>query len=117
MWKNLCFVYILEPVKEVPAVKRVIGQELSTAIRTAPIAGLHEKLGFLFLLSESDFRFFYDGEQHIQLPSKASILVQCGMDYFKCPVREGEREWNAITLGSLKLPCVITIHLHLEVGF
>ena len=111
MWKELCFCYILTPV-QISAVKGVIATEISNAMASAPSPDLHMISGFLIPLSESELRHFFGGDESpVKLPSRGSILVRCGIEYFKSPVWQGElNALNHFSFGSPQLSCAITLH-------
>ena len=93
-WEKLCFRYTLTPIDEIETVRGTIEYELRAATKSAPSLShsLHQELKFLVPLSQEDLRLFGDGAKGspVQLPSRASILVRHGMDYFKSPAMLGE---------------------------
>ena len=72
-------------------VRGTIERELRAATMSAP-SRLNQELRFLVPLSQEDLRFFGDRTEGspVQLPSRASILVRHGMDYFKSPAMQEE---------------------------
>ena len=86
-WEKLCFRYTLTPIKEIESVRGTIERELCAATKSAPSPSLNQELRFLVPLSQEDLGLFGDGANGspVQLPSRASILVRHGMDYFKSP--------------------------------
>jgi hypothetical protein len=80
MWERMGFYYALTPIEKSEFVRGIIATELRTATEAAP-------LRFLVPLSRGDLLLFCDGANGspVQLPSRASILVRHGMDYFKSP--------------------------------
>ena len=93
-WEKLCFRYTLTPIDEIETVRGTIEYELRAATKSAPSLShsLNQELQFLVPLSQEDLRLFGDGAKGstVQLPSRASILVRHGMDYFKSPAMLGE---------------------------
>ena len=86
-WERLCFRYTLTPIEKIESVSDLIATELRTASPVAPSPGQSQDLRFLVPLSQEDLSLFGDGANGspVQLPSRASILVRHGMDYFKSP--------------------------------
>ena len=84
-WEKLRFRYTLKPI-QFESVRGTIEQELRAATESAPSTSKQE-LRFLVPLSQEDLGLFGDGANGspVQLPSRASILVRHGMDYFKSP--------------------------------
>ena len=86
-WEKLCFRYTLTPIEKIESVTSTIECELCAATESAPSPNLNQELRFLVPLSQKDLGLFGDGANGspVQLPSRASILVRHGMDYFKSP--------------------------------
>ena len=86
-WERLCFRYTLTPIEKIESVSDIVATELRTASSVAPSPGQSQDLRFLVPLSQEDLSLFGDGANGspVQLPSRASILVRHGMDYFKSP--------------------------------
>ena len=82
-WEKLRFRYTLKPIK-FESVRGTIEQELRAATESAPSTSKQE-LRFLVPLSQEDLGLFGANGSPVQLPSRASILVRHGMDYFKSP--------------------------------
>ena len=112
-WEKLCFRYTLTPIKDIELVESTIKHELCTATASAPSPGLNQELRFLVPLSQEDLGLIGDGANGspVQLPSRASILVRHGMDYFKSPADLKESfQLLEMTYIPRALP---TIKLHL----
>ena len=86
-WEKLRFSYTLTPIEEIDSVRGTIERELCAATKSAPSPSLNQELRFLVPLSQEDLGLFGGGANGspVQLPSRASILVRHGMDYFKSP--------------------------------
>ena len=82
-WEKLRFRYTLKPI-QFESVRGTIEQELRAATESAPSTSKQE-LRFLVPLSQEDLGLFGANGSPVQLPSRASILVRHGMDYFKSP--------------------------------
>ena len=99
-WEKLCFRYTLTPIEKIESVRSTIERELCAATESAPSPSLNQELRFLVPLSQKDLGLFGDGANGspVQLPSRASILVRHGMDYFKVPA---DREESHQLLSNL----------------
>ena len=86
-WERMGFKCTLTPIEKSECVSDIIATKLRTATEAAPSPGLSQDLRFLVPLSPEDLRLFCDGANGspVQLPSRASVLVRHGMDYFKSP--------------------------------
>lgn len=117
-WEQMGFTYALTPIEKSERVRGIIATEVRTATEAAPSPGLSQDLRFLVPLSQGDLLLFCDRAKGspVQLPSRASILVRHGMDYFKAPAYLQEcHQLFAVAWNSP--PALPTIKLHpVEVG-
>ena len=117
-WEKLCFIYTLKPIKEIDSVTDTIECELRAATKSAPSTS-NQELRFLVPLSQEDLGLFGDGANGspVQLPSRASILVRHGMDYFKSPALLEEADKLKSLILSVSPRALPTIKLQfVEVG-
>jgi hypothetical protein len=114
-WEKLCFRYTLTPIKEIESVRGTIERELCAATKSAPSPSLNQELRFLVPLSQEDLGLFGDGANGspVQLPSRASILVRHGMDYFKSPAMLEEAHKLQLVILAVIPRALPTIKLQL----
>ena len=81
------FYYALTSIEKSECVRGIIATELRNVTEAAPSPGLSQDLRFLVPLCQGDLLWFCDRAMAAlsKLPSRASILVRDGMDYFKSP--------------------------------
>ena len=118
-WENMGFNYTVTPITDSKRVSGIITTELHDATRLAPSTCLKQDLlQFLVPLSQVDLDLFRDGANGspVQLPSKESILVRHGMDYFKSPAKLYDFSHLQYVASTIP-PALPTIKLHIvEVG-
>ena len=116
-WEKLRFRYTLTPIK-IDSVRGTIEHELRAATESAPSTS-NQELRFLVPLSQEDLGLFGGGANGspVQLPSRASILVRHGMDYFKSPALLEEADKLKSLILSVSPRALPTIKLQfVEVG-